>query len=204
MVLKWYLPTVIRPIKKLKDSEEEVGKENLRKVNLESYCRTMDLCVEGADWNEFIASQMGDPFAGQDPSLLVQLPKEPLAVLRELLYILRPVATASALLLANNKNRRWTLWSLALGLELFALYPEIKQLVYERKPLGMDTRFPPEDSLAWEMSVPETEERYLRLVSLFYNFLREPFYSLGMQQSIDWLLDGVSAWRLLKPLAGNY
>lgn len=204
IVLKWYLPKVIRPIKRVLEEDEHLLTD-IQKISLDAYCKSMDLCVEGTDWNDFIASQLGDPFAGQDASKVIQLPKDPMSLIRELLYILRPVATASALLLAKDEGkRRWALWSLALVLELFALYPELRTLIWERKPLGMDTRFPPEDSLAWEMSVPETEERYLRLVSLFYNCLREPFYSLGMQRSIDWVLDGVSAWRLLKPLAGNY
>ena len=201
MVLKWYLPKVVRPIKRLA-SEELLS--SIPEASMESFCKAMDVCVEGTDWNQFISAQMGDPYACQDPQQLVQLPREPMALVRELLYILRPVATSSALLLANSKNRRWALWTLALGLEVFALYPELKQLFFNRQPLGMDTRFPAEDALAWQMSVPETEERYVRLASLLYNLLREPFYSLGMQQSIDWLIDGVSAWRLLKPLAGKH
>ena len=212
LVLKWYLPQIIRPIKNLIDYPLEDVRD-IKMTPIEELYRSMEACTnEAAGWDSFIEKQLGDPYAGYDAGKVIRIPKSPVEWIREVLYILRPVATATALLLANRsingsgnspKGRQWPLWGLALGLELFALYPELKRVIFERNPIGIDRHYPPEQDLAWEMSIQESEERYLRVFGLFYHLLREPFYSMGMQKSIDWMLDGISAWRLLKPLAGN-
>jgi hypothetical protein len=212
LVLKWYLPQIIRPIKRLIDYPLDVNRD-VKMNPIEEMYRSMEACTNEANgWDSFIEKQLGDPFAGYDAEKVIRIPKSPVEWIREVLYILRPVATASAMLLADfpantsesaTRGRQWSFWGLALGLEMFALYPELKKVIFERSPIGIDRHYSPEQDLAWEMSMPESEERYLRVFGLLYHLLREPFYSLGMQKSIDWMLDGISAWRLLKPLAGN-
>jgi hypothetical protein len=200
----------MRPLKKLLNFPPN---EEIKMTPIEEMYHSMEACTtETGGWDSFIEKQLGDPYAGYDSEKVIRIPKSPMEWIREVLYILRPVATATALLLANPplsggdkfaKSRQWALWGLAFGLELFALYPELKSVIFERNPIGIDKHYPPEQDMAWEMSMPESEERYLRMLGLLYNLLREPFYSMGMQKSIDWMLDGISAWRLLKPLAGN-
>jgi hypothetical protein len=78
-------------------------------------------------------------------------------------------------------------WSSALGLELFASWPEVHQLLFKASSIDSHSGI-------------EKDEDRSRTLRLLLFLLREPFYSDFTKSRIDSLKDSLAEWRLLKPL----
>lgn len=107
--------------------------------------------------------------------------------LRELAHIARPVVYASMYIFGRNPSVKWAAWSAALGLELFASWPEIQQHL---------SKVPSIDS----HSQIEKDEDRSRTVRLLLFLLREPFYSDFTKSRIDSFKESLGEWKILKPL----
>lgn len=107
--------------------------------------------------------------------------------LRELAHIARPAVYASMYIFGRSPSAKWAAWSAALGLELFASWPEIQQLLSKVPSIKSHSQI-------------EKDEDRSRAVRLLLFLLREPFYSDFTKSRIDSLKESLGEWKILKPL----
>lgn len=186
-LLRNYLPDLIQSDKRLPETdsenallseiklangkEEEGIKNYLRKHRLDSYILVPELSMR--------------------PLTL------PLAKLRELSHILRPLVYASLVAGIYFKGRKspkwtWAVWSATLVMDVFAEWPQIVNVLGIKNP----------DDGATTASPMEKEERQIRLVKMLLYLLREPVYSLGSKPYMESVFGALAEWRLLRPVIG--
>jgi hypothetical protein len=151
-----------------------------------------------ASIGSFIKSRRADAYILM-PELAMAPAKDLVGRLRELAHIIRPLVYVYGVSMANCRHggsggkAKWAVWGLALGLELFSLYPDLVSLASS----GKHALLPETERGA---SPIEKGEGQHRLAQLFMFLLREPFYDAQAKGHLDKLKGILGEWRVLRPL----